>query len=379
MASTLTDVEIGLIKKMLELGWKNSAIQFYFNTPERPVNNGRISEIKGGDRGQEVPVATKYELEEFLDHHPLTLARLGADEPETPQQISEATQFLVNEEDQVDIRLAPLSDDINEDPELGAFYQELRATALEFFSMGHNTLGELAPKAEDFASALPEDCRDTTINVIWMRGNKLRMLLGAHDRVSDIPDMHPAKLDVACSEALRTVVQAFNVFAANSAKARLLDQLSLGPDDRKVITESLPEIEEVVKEAGAISTGEAQNALIEEVEDAQSADASPAGDRQVSFAGRSVTNFFTTIIVKAYRLVRTGLKATVSAVWTTVKDKTAEAVTLTAIGIASPHATALFEFLKSHYGVVAEFLKTAQANPAVQQFLDFIVKVLGLA
>jgi len=44
---------------MLELGWKNSAIQFYFNTPERPVNNGRISEIKGGDRGQGAEVVAE--------------------------------------------------------------------------------------------------------------------------------------------------------------------------------------------------------------------------------------------------------------------------------------------------------------------------------
>lgn len=364
---------------MLAIGWKNAQIQFYFNTPERPVNNGRISEIKGGVRGQHVAIATLYELEEFIDHHVITLDRLGDDEPETPKQVSGATHFLVNEDNKLDVRLDPFSVEVSDDPELNKIYIELRVTAHEFFGMGHNTLGEITPKVEAFASALPEDSSETTINQIWMRGNKLRMLLGAHDLVAHNLEMHPAKLDVACAEALRSVVQAFNVFAANSPKATELDQLRLGPDDRKSIEEVFSDIEAVVKDADAVSTEDALNVLIEEVENARTADASTTGDRLVSFAGRSIANFLTTTIVTAYRVIRKGIGSAVSATWTKIK----EGAVYTAFGAASvsdaPHIAPLIEFLKSNYIVMNAFLVKVQANPAILQFLEFIMESLGLA
>lgn len=378
MASTLSDTEIGLIKTMLQAGWKNAAIQFYFNTPERPVNNGRISEIKGGGRGQGVPPATEYELEEFLDHHPLTLARLGEDEPETPQQVPSATHFIVNEDELLDVQYEVLSDDISGDPELNEVYQELRIAAHEFSGMGHNTLGEIAPKVDAFVEALPEDTNETNVSRIWMRGNKLRILLSAHDQVAEIPDMHPAKLDVACVAALRTVVQLFNVFTANSQRASELDQLKMGPDDRAALSEILPEIEQVIKDANTIATDQAIGTLEEEIESALTADDTAVGDRQVSFVSRSTSNFLTTAIVRAYRLIRKGIGASISAVWTKLKDKAAEAAAVAVLGAPS-YGPPLVEFLKSNYGIISDFLTKVHANPAVQQFLDFVMKALGLA
>lgn len=45
---SITDAEIALIKAMLKRGMANKEIQFFFNRPERPVNSGRISNIKSG-------------------------------------------------------------------------------------------------------------------------------------------------------------------------------------------------------------------------------------------------------------------------------------------------------------------------------------------
>lgn len=73
LARSITDEEIGLIKAMLARGERNVDIQFFFNRPERPVNSGRISQIRNGTYGPRVPTATQEELDRFLadfgEHH----------------------------------------------------------------------------------------------------------------------------------------------------------------------------------------------------------------------------------------------------------------------------------------------------------------------
>jgi len=63
---SIQDHEIGLIKAMLAKGWANNKIQFYFNRPDRPVNSGRITGVRNGSYGGEVPQASEQELADFL-------------------------------------------------------------------------------------------------------------------------------------------------------------------------------------------------------------------------------------------------------------------------------------------------------------------------
>jgi len=64
---SITDQEIGLIKTMLfSRRMKNRDIQFYFNRPDRPVNSGRITQIRDGTYGPTVPQASEEELDAFL-------------------------------------------------------------------------------------------------------------------------------------------------------------------------------------------------------------------------------------------------------------------------------------------------------------------------
>ena len=67
MARSITDEEIGLIKALLERGERNVDIQFYFNRQDRPVNSGRISQIRNGTYGPNIPSANKNNLDAFLD------------------------------------------------------------------------------------------------------------------------------------------------------------------------------------------------------------------------------------------------------------------------------------------------------------------------
>lgn len=63
---SITDEEIGLIKAMLRRGMRNRDIQFYFNRQNRPVNSGRITGIRSGDYGPEVPEAKESSLDAYL-------------------------------------------------------------------------------------------------------------------------------------------------------------------------------------------------------------------------------------------------------------------------------------------------------------------------
>jgi hypothetical protein len=66
LARTVTDTEIGLIKAMLARGMKNRDIQFYFNRQDRPVNSGRITQIRSGNYGPNAIRATDPALDAFL-------------------------------------------------------------------------------------------------------------------------------------------------------------------------------------------------------------------------------------------------------------------------------------------------------------------------
>lgn len=66
---SISDMEIALIKAMLDRGMKNSDIQLYFNRPDRKVNSGRISGISTGSysNSAEICPATEHELDEFME------------------------------------------------------------------------------------------------------------------------------------------------------------------------------------------------------------------------------------------------------------------------------------------------------------------------
>ena len=63
---SITDDEIALIRAMLARGMRNHDIQFYFNRQDRPVNAGRISEIRNGTYGPGIQTADTDTLDSFL-------------------------------------------------------------------------------------------------------------------------------------------------------------------------------------------------------------------------------------------------------------------------------------------------------------------------
>lgn len=67
---SITDLEISLIKAMIDRRMKNKDIQFFFNRPDRSVNSGRISNIHSGKYGssKNILAASDAELDEFISN-----------------------------------------------------------------------------------------------------------------------------------------------------------------------------------------------------------------------------------------------------------------------------------------------------------------------
>jgi hypothetical protein len=63
---SLDDVEVGLIRAMLNRGMSKTQVQAYFTHPDRPVNFGRITNIADGNYGKGIGPVTDAELDLFL-------------------------------------------------------------------------------------------------------------------------------------------------------------------------------------------------------------------------------------------------------------------------------------------------------------------------
>ena len=69
----ITDYEVSLIKKMLDMKIPNQKILGYINNcrgdVEKHINNGRITDIKQGKIGKDILLATQDEVESFMQKY----------------------------------------------------------------------------------------------------------------------------------------------------------------------------------------------------------------------------------------------------------------------------------------------------------------------
>lgn len=90
---SISDDEIGLIKAMLDQGMKNRDIQFYFNRPDRPVNSGRITQVRQGTYGASVATASAAALKAFFaSQKPISQAPESSVQP--PQRCDELVEMF---------------------------------------------------------------------------------------------------------------------------------------------------------------------------------------------------------------------------------------------------------------------------------------------
>ncbi|MEO9530288.1 hypothetical protein [Roseibium sp.] len=367
----LEDFEVALIKNLLNRGMRNADIQFYFNRPNRRVNNGRISEIKGGVRGEGIAPASEHETDEFIETHPLTVSERKADDPWLPARNKIATVFTITNDDLIDIRPDPPTLNEEIDQSATAFYGELRRKVSDLQHLGHNNLGELSQSVDRFCNALPSEIGAASITLIWSCGNTLRAALRSHNNAVQSIDPHPDKLEHGCAAKLEDVVETFNIFIATDIKGRAIDQLRLGPKERAEYDEAMKLISPAAEAASHAATNAAELQIRTHINNAANARAGIDGDQAVALSSNSIQNLIISTIKDTFWKIRKTIGKDFSDLW-----KTSRRLGYTTLGAVVINKYPPFaKFLKTYAPEISQFLELTSQNPIVKIILDFITAI----
>ncbi len=368
---SLKPAEVALIKAMLKRGMRNNEVQFHFNRPDRPVNSGRITEIKQGIKWTDVEPVTDEELDAFLADTGKAGSGRGDAEPQVPDQLPTAALFSFGDEGRIDLVPDPPGQIPGADPELEGMYSELRQKTGSILTAGHNLLGTALEPLEHFFGALPEDMSEASMTIVWFRGNALRSILRAHDEVRDSNDMHPEKLDPAYAERLRDIVEAFNIFVLGDPKGSALDNKRFGPTDRETADKAIELAKPIAEHSSEIATPVVSSLLEEQIDGSINAPDTIDGDQAVDLARQTSSNFIITIVKSGLSAVRAALGNEFSNAW-----KCFSAGIYTTIGgIAVLQHEQIIGFILRHADKLSSYIGTVIENPTVLQIIDFIVKL----
>lgn len=368
----LSDSQVSLIKAMLARRMRNKDIQFYFNTPQNPVNNGRISEIKSRHRWAHVIAASEFELDQFIENHPLTEASRSVDEPRLPEQSPAASVFTVLDSGVVDVVPDPLVAGRVTDPDQVELYGELISKVDMLISLGQNALGIANRPVIEFKEALAPDFRNTSVVKMWTRGNALRAILRAHDGVAHSSDYPLGRLETLCAELLRDVVEIFNVLIAGDPKGLKLDQARIGPDQRQEFLEAVDNIQPVIDDAEQIATGEASAQLRMQAANAALNHEGLNGEQALATAVGSASNFFLTLLKKSFWFLKRTISGDIAAVFKAVRYAGYTYVGAQIMGSIPP----AMSFLAKHAPSVHSFLEKISVNETLLQVLNFVVSAV---
>ena len=357
----LDSSEVALIKAMLAKGMRNNAVQFYFNRPDRPVNSGRITEIKKGDKWGEIERATDEELDAFLS---------SLTETDIPQQLPAAISFEVNEEGRISRVVDPPVALEGSDEIQIAMYLELREKVGGLLGVGHNLLGALLDPLNRFQSVLPPDIAESSITILGLRGNSLRSILKAHDEVKNQEDIHPEKLDPAYAERLRDVVEAFNIFILGDVKGMELDNRRLGPVERQAADEAISLARPIVDQASDIATTEVSDLLTEQLDRAEDAPDNIDGSQLVELMQETSSNFVITIIRNGFHSIKAAFGAEFKKAW----EESKKGVYATLGGLAVLKYGTIVEFISTNVHALVSYTNSVIQNPSIVQIIEFISK-----
>ena len=221
-----------------------------------------------------------------------------------PRQAPAASQFALDREGRIDlVSHPPLANAMQRE-----LYGEVRYKAVAISQLGHNQLAEMSEPISRFLAAIPEHIEDASVPSLWSRGNSLRSRLKAHDTAASSADpTDPAILSTSVAEAVRDLLDTYNVFIVGDPTGRELDQVRLGPQERNDGNEILnlaATITEAVQVSEGVATAVAIDTLTEQVEAARIAPAGVDGDQAVELSRKTTSNFFIELLRSAYALIR---------------------------------------------------------------------------
>ena len=367
---SLSTHEVALIKAMLQRGMRNNSIQFFFNRPDRPVNSGRITEIKLDRRWSEILPATNVELDHFLEFHDKDPFK---QERTLPTQELSATTFSIGADGRIHVApdppgLAPASDIEQE-----AVYSELRQKTQDLLTAGHNILGATKVPLERFLESLSANMSEASMTIIWLRGNSLRSILRAHEEVKNFGDMHPDKLDMGVGERIKDVVEAFNVFVLGDAKGRALDIKRLGPEERATCDEAIQLANPIIENSHEIASESAETALREQSRVASTAPKTFEGDQVVGLARESSSNFVISVLRYGYDASKRILGSEFRSAWQ--YGRKALYVQLAAKAVQEKEL--IIQFVVRRCSELQSYVNTVLDNPTLEKVASFIESIFS--
>jgi hypothetical protein len=287
-----------------------------------------------------------------------------------PLQEQASSQFRLNVEWRIDL--------VPDPPHLDAIqhelFEEIRHKVLALAGVGHNQLAELSEPIDRFREALPEKIENVSISRLWSRGNTLRHL-GAHEfAVASGEPFDPARLPPAVAEGLRDLVETFNVFIFGDPRGRELDQVRLGPQDRRAaqaLVDAARPIIEAVQASEGLATTAAVETLTEQIEATRDVAAGIDGDQAIDLSRKTSSNFVVTLLRSAYARLR----AEPGFAW---KEYRAGAYRgFGAMTVAGLTGWQIIAFIQNNAEALKAFVEHAFNNPALIQIIEVVSKSAG--
>jgi hypothetical protein len=229
-------------------------------------------------------------------------------EASLPAQTARSAAFVRHNSGVIDVGPPSLKDKLADAEDVQEFYLEVQEKTAELASLGSNMLGaRLAKAVATFQARMPAKIQEAIERRVWSTGNTLRVVLEAHDKVSNDRDPHPDRLDPGAAERLRDVVETFNQLALADPALRQRDESRLGPREySKVMAEvgAAVGIVAAAAEDRAITTEAAGSELHDQVSVAEQPGRGLPGRLATEAAQGTFRNFFAGTMIAAYRASR---------------------------------------------------------------------------
>jgi tetratricopeptide (TPR) repeat protein len=264
-------------------------------------------------------------------------------------------------------------------------YAEMRAKALVLRSLGTNRLGHLHAPVERFLS-LPDEIQQVRSRLFWSRINSLRVTLDSHEQAAAQSVEHDERrLESSVAPLLQDLVETINVFMIGDPVLMDLDAARPGPQEIVVAKDEVAVLTPMLSEAITnpdVATEPAREILKEQIDNLQDVTESLHERQAADFGRRTVRNFVSEVLRRAYAPVRELAKSESAFAWKGIREgayRTIGTGVLTGLvtdlsGVTSFHKT-LIQFVGRHAETLSAYVMKAYQNPTLVEIINWISRL----
>lgn len=374
---SISEYEISIIKGMLRMRYTTAVIQAYFTRPGRLVNPARIYEIRDNTYtgSQKIEPATDDDVGIFIDDYNQQNPTNGAYIP--PEQEGDVFRFKLGRDGKLTTLSKGADLELN-DPQIAEVYNELRDKSLRFSELGHNSLATLLEEAVSFSSALPENPKEASAVIVFMRGSGLKSKLASYQASKGNPELFPlVPLDGAVYPIFKDLMDSFSLLVNLSPVMASLEQKVTSPEIYKDQGEALQAIKPAIDRAGAVADEEAASSIEDQINSGLQASDDVHGHARRSVAFSSVRNFTIAVFSPIYRAVRYVLGDNdLPSIIQTVRNAAAGNATVDLYNYVGAHFPTIIEYIKTNVDALTSYANSVISNPHLQEFVTMIIELI---